>query len=282
MTLQRDLAVDLAERHPDEAAAALEALPAAEAADFVASLGLELAARVLQRTTAHPAAVLLAQLPAERAGEIVERLPVDTAAGYLRRLEPAPRDAILAAVAPPRARALRSLLRFREGTAGAVMDPDVLALPRDLSVAEALDRVRASARNARYNLYVVDRDDRLVGVLNMRELLVADADQNLESIMHEDVLRVPASADWRALVSHEGWREVHALPIVDETGTYLGAVRYRTLRRLEAQRQGPETPGTATAHALGDLFQAGLSGVVEALASSALPSNGRRIRGDGS
>ncbi len=266
MSLHRNLALDLAERHPDEAAAVLEALPPEEAASFLAGLPAEVAAKVLRRTTAHPAAAVLALLDADHAAAIVERLAIGVVGPYLRRMDESDRDPILAALPKQRAISLRSLLRFPENTAGALMDPEVLALPEDLTVSDAIERVRSSAEHARYNLYVVDRDDTLVGVLNMRELMLARSDQTMRQIMHPDVIALSAETDWRTLVEHHGWQEVHALPVVDHGRTYLGAVRYKTLRRLEAQTLSPASERGATAEALGDLFQAGLTGVIEALA----------------
>lgn len=275
MNLTRSLAVDLADHHPDEAAAALEMLSPDEAAAFLGGLSVERAARVLLRTTAHPAAAILSQLEPPIAARIVARLPTEVAAGYLRLGQPHARERILGALEGRRMRAIRSLLRYPEGSAGALMDPEVLALPVDLTVADAIDRVRSSAGNARYNLYVVDRDDRLVGVLNLRELMLAKPSMRLEEIMRRDVIRLDASTDARAVADHPGWQEVHAIPVVDAGGTYLGTVRYRTMRKLEREREAGEPARDATSRALADLFQTGLSGLLEALsASGAAPPSG--------
>jgi magnesium transporter len=268
MRIRRSLAEGLVASHPDEAANVLEALDAAEAAAFLATLEPPLAAGVLLRTTAHPATAILAELERARAARVVTKLPVDVAAAYLRRLPAEGVEGILSDLAPGRARSIRSLLRFREGTAGALMDPEVLALPADLTVRDAVERVRKSAEKARYNLYVVDREDVLVGVFNLRELLLAPTRRPLEEIMQSDVMRVSAELSWRALVDHPGWREVHALPVVDAGGTYLGAVRYRTLRQLEARLRAPTDPGDVTARTLGELFSMGLTGAIEALAAA--------------
>jgi len=265
MSLRRDLATRLAQQHPDEAAAALEALAADEAGEFLATLSAKDAAGVLQRVTAHPAAEMLARLDSERAAELVGHLAVNVASSYLGRLDPASREAILDRVAPARAASLRVLLRHREDTAGALMDPEVLALPHDIDIREAVQRVRDSAENARYNIYVVDRDDKLVAVLNLRELLLANPDRPIAQIMHPDPIHLTADTDWRSVIDHPGWRVAHSLPVVDESGTYLGAIRYRTLRMLEARRNAVRPHGAVTSQALGDLFWTGVSGMLDAV-----------------
>lgn len=272
MDLESRLAVGILESRPAEAARTLERLPAPDVAGFLDALEARPSARVLGQMQPEAAAGVLARMPAEHAVRIVEQLGVDAGALRLRRLEASVRDAILDALPVRRSRALRSLLRFPERTAGALMDPDVLALPADLTAGDAVERVREAASNARYNLYVVDRDHRLVGVVNLRELLLADSSDLLGGIMRTHVHRLAALSDRRAILAHPGWREVHALPVVDEGGVYLGALRYRTLRRLEEELRGPAPDTGATARALGDLFRTGASAMVEAVAST--PSRG--------
>jgi magnesium transporter len=190
------------------------------------------------------------------------------AALSLRSMAPSLREEVLAALPDRRSRALISLLRFPDGTAGALMDPEVLALPHDLTAREALARIREAAGNARYNVYVVDREQMLVGVINLHELLMARPGDRLSSLMQTSVHRLPARADRHAIVSNPGWQEVHALPVVDERGVYLGAIRYRTLRLLEEQLRGSRSTDDATARALGGLLRAGASAVVEAMVAS--------------
>lgn len=281
MDLRRTLAIEFAKAHPDRAAAVLESMGGEDAAAFLGSVPAPMAAAVLHRVTAHPAGASLARLPAEDAARIVSELPVEVASGYLRRTPADVRAAILAAVPARFARSLQVLLRFREGTAGALMDPHVLALPEDLSVREALDRVRKSAAHARYNIYVVDRDDRLVGVLNLRELLSGRPRARLSTLMKRDVIRLGADADRRAILHHPGWREVHSLPVVDADGRYLGAVRYRTLRRLESELVEPAAQGSVTSRALGDLFWTGVSGLIDAVAGAPTAGPADRRSDDG-
>jgi magnesium transporter len=268
MDLETRLASELVEAHPIDAAQAFERLRPRDVAALLEGLKVSSGAHVLQRMAPTSAAPVLSELDRGRASEILESLPAELGALCLRSMDPSVRDQILATLPGRRARELRSTLSFADGTAGSLMDPEVLALPHDLVVREAVARVREAAGNARYNLYVVDRDQVLVGVINLRELLMARPGERLSSLMRTNVHRLPARADRHAVVTHPGWREVHSLPVVDERGLYLGAIRYRTLRIIEEGLRGTVPEGGATARALGDLFRAGAAAMFEAMAAS--------------
>jgi magnesium transporter len=268
MAVVNDLASGALVAHSLESARVLESLPAEESALFLSKADTDATAVCLRLMQSAAAARILAALEVSRAAEILDALPLDAAAACLRHLDEAAREPSLQAMKPRGSRALRTSLRFAPNTAGALMDPHVLALPLDLDVEAARSIVRETPQGARYNLYVVDRDQRLLGVFNLRELFLADGVATLRSIMTEHPHRLPAEAHRRAIVAHPGWREVHALPVVDRAGVYLGAIRYRTLRRLEEELRvvAPETG--ATARALGDLFRTGASSLLEAVAST--------------
>ena len=161
------------------------------------------------------------------------------------------------------------------------MDPQVLSLADDLTAKEALDLIRHSPEHARYNLYIVDREQVLVGVLNLRELLLARPPERISAFMHTRVHRLPAHADRRAIVAHPGWQEVHALPVVDAGGIFLGAIRFGTLRKIEdTLRGGTSADGSATIDALGDLFSVGVAGVIDGLATTVTTPAARTESGD--
>ena len=180
------------------------------------------------------------------------------------------RDAVLDGLDDERLRSLHALLAFPEDTAGGLMDPDVLALPAELPVAAALERIRREPSHARYNLYVVDEEQRLVGALNLRELLLAPVDAELADLMTPDPLHLAAEADRARVVSHPGWKEVHSLPVIDANGRYLGAIRYRTLRDLEQELLRPATGDTPPARAFGELLALGAAGALDAFAGTTM------------
>ena len=279
------LAEAFVEAHPDEAAMVLERLPADDAAAVLGRLTSAAAAGVMRRMAPRSAAEGLARLGPDRAGEVLAALPRDAAALVLRRPEAPGRAALLAALPPATAAALEGLLRYPEDSAAALADPHVLALPDDLTAGEALARVRRAPRHALYYLYVVDREQRLVGVLNLRELMLAPPKAALASVMHREVTRLPARATRTAIAEHPAGRAFHALPVVDEAGVFLGALRYETIRKVEGDAADSRQPldALSTMMTLGELCWVGLTGVFVDLAATVAPPltpDGRREKDD--
>ncbi len=256
--------------HPENAAAIIERLDAAEAAAFFNQVPPRLAANTLRRMVGAPAAECLAAISPDRFAAILEFLPLNTTAAFLRRLDSSQQSRLLDQSPADIAPLLRRLLQYPENSAGALMDPRVLALPADVTVSEALSRVRRAPRHALYYLYVVDRTEKLVGVLNLRELMLASSKDILASVMRRQIVTVAATADRRGIVEHPGWRDVHALPVVDDQGTLLGALRYEILRQLEGRLDAPAQTGAAlsTVLTLGELCWVGLAGVLSDLTTS--------------
>ena len=253
--------------HPVDAVRILEQLPAEDVARFLEQIPAEMAAQVLKLMDSSRAPSGLQHMDPVLGGAVVEGLPLDAAAVLLRRMGPDDADAILSHLANEQAELLRLVLSHPDGTAGTVMDPRILTLPEDIDAGEALERVRSSAERATYYLYVLDRDDVLIGVLTMRELMLADPSRRVSDVMSRDVARLRVDADRAQILSHPGWLTVHALPVVDRDGVFVGAIRYDTLRDLQQQAAGRTAGVQATAAALGELYRTGISGVMSSAAT---------------
>lgn len=256
-------------RHPVSSARTLERFDPADAAAALDHVDAGDAAGVLGRMAPSQAAASLDAL--DEPGPVLSRMEEDAAAVLLRRLPEERWRRLLGLVRPEVAALLGRVLAFPEGTAGAIADPTVLALPVDVSAEEASERVRRSAETVMYYLYVVDRAGVLVGVLSLRELMLADPRDRVETLMRGSPARLRASAGRVEVVEHPGWLEFHALPVVDGQGRFVGVVRYETLRMLAREAEGSPAAGlTSTALALGELYWVGLTGVIEGLGRAAV------------
>ncbi len=272
MSLDQTLASHLLAAHPSQAAAVLEDLSDDAVLGVLAAAPAPVAAAVLARVAPLHAAAVLSQIEGELGRDVVLHLGLDLSADLARRMEPDHRAGFLGTLEPAVAEMLETLIQFPEGTAGSLMDSRVLCLPLDVTVGDAIEQIRNAPDSIRYNLYVVDRERRLVGVLNLRELLLADRKQTLKSVARSDVMSIQGHQDRNAILAHPAWREAHSLPVVDRQGLYLGAIRYRTLRRLESESARHRArQDSHTAEALGDLFSTGMEGLLGAFTNIAVP-----------
>jgi magnesium transporter len=266
MSLESRLAKELIAIQPLRAAAALDRLPPNDAATLLQGVDALEAAAVLAGMSPHAATAVLEALEPRAAACLLAALEQDLAARLARRMDSERKRAVWAALPQRTAHTLETLLHFPEHTAGALMDPEVLALADDLAAEEARECVREAPSRVHYNVYVVDRSGVLVGVVNLRELLLAPPRARLANVMIPDPVYLTSVADRSAVVSHPGWKRVHSIPVVDERGRYLGALRYRTLRQLEDELLGAAETDADTAAALAEVFASGASGVFDALA----------------
>lgn len=264
MKLANQFAQRLIDHHADESAVVLEALAAPEAVHALRNTSPAGIAGVLRSMSAHHAARILQSLPRQDTATILDSMPPEAAANLLRRCEEDFRNEVLESLDGRTGRTLRTLLHYASDSAATRMDPHALSLPDDMSVEHAIAEVRKGTAHVLFNLYVVDRNHRLVGVLNLRELLEAPRKSTLREVMHEPTFRIAADADRRTIFEHPGWRAVHSLPVVDAKGRFLGALRYRTLQRIQAERNRSNSD-RETVRSLGNLFWTGAAGVIDAL-----------------
>ena len=257
-----------------------------EAALVLGDLAPAVAAGLLHYLPSLSAAFALEQLCTEEAAAILIAVRPDIAAPILRTTPSKRRTAVVNHF-PSRLQAtISSLLIYAEDTAGALMDPEVLTALDQEPVSQMLERLQRNPEHALYYLYVIADNQRLVGVVNMRELMGARPDVSIASVCTRNVASIAASATWQTVVEHPAWGSVHALPVVDQAGQFVGVIRYETARDLERRRASDALTdsGLQTASALSEvfglglrgLFGLGLRGMFQWPASEAAASSGER------
>jgi Mg/Co/Ni transporter MgtE len=280
MDAERLLIAAFASGHPSDAARILERLPAEEAAALLTGMPGSSGGEVLRRMSAFGASAAIAAVNPKSAAALAAQLPLQDAAALLRRVPQSVCEDVLAALPGEMREHLRVLLRYPDGTAGALMDPLVLVLPDDLSVGEALARTRRRARNVYFYIYVTDRNHQLLGVLDLRELLLANATETLAAVMRTELVKVRAETDMATIEAHPGWQEYDALPVVDERGIFLGAIRHRVVRRSQSG-DGVHAGGAGeTMLSLAELYWIGIGGMLRGLTGAIAPEGSEGGRND--
>ena len=248
--------------HASEAARVLEKRSLDELTSFFTDTPAELTALLFDAMEAGSAAGCLERMEAALAAAALAELPLERAALLMRRVKPEAREAVLPLLPAEPGRHLELLLRYREDSAGALTEPRGFTLPPDVSVAEALLRVQANPDYASYYLYVVERDQTLVGVLSLRELLAGQAEDSVTALMHRDVMCLRMDDSLASVLVHPAWLDFHVLPVLDESALFAGTLRHKTLRRLARRLESGGQIGQAGSD-LGELYRIGLAALVK-------------------
>lgn len=264
MTPYAELSLAYMESHAAAAAARLERFDPPEIASALLAAPSEVASAVLARMAPRAASAALAALPTEAARRMLEAVPVRVGSMLLRRLSPAVRTPLLDHLPDALKRTIARQLEFPEHSVGGLADPLVTALPSDTRVAQALDHVRTHPDHIDHELFVTDRDHRLQGTIALRLLVAASPGAELDTLATPVGTYFLATADVRVLLHSPAWAETHTVPVVDETGIYVGALRYDAIRRVADEARMKALPA-ATSGALIQLNQLVWTGSVRLL-----------------
>ncbi|MDQ7773756.1 MAG: magnesium transporter [Elusimicrobiales bacterium] len=216
---------------PARAAGALELLEPREAAVIFKGLAQAEAAKVVENLQPRPAAAIIAEIQPETAAALLYRVPHAHVADIFRHAGEDFVKTILPLLEREFAGKIAENLRYPAESAGRLMSPDFLSFRKDLKVGEVITRLRSMARKhapATY-CYVVGEENRLLGVLNMRDLLLAATDAPIEQVMIKDVFRVHPFADREELVNIFSKKHFLSIPVVDPGGRLLGVVNTRNI-----------------------------------------------------
>lgn len=219
------------ELHPEDAARALETLKPRDAVRLFKNLPARTSVELLRRMSPDVAEPLLAQLDDHRVGQLVSSMTPRAATALVSQLDEERRPRVLAELPEPTAKTIRALLGYSADTTGGIMEPRVASLSIDLTAQQAIAKIRKTPRDVLHYLYVTQRDGRLIGVINMRDLLLAAPRDPIEPLVKRNVLAVPDTMDREETINLMRQRGFLALPVVDFEGRLIGVVRHEDALR---------------------------------------------------
>ena len=213
----------------DDALELLEDLSGRELAHLFAFLGEDALGALLARLDHRDAAGILTRMSSSQAADILETIDPDDATDIVQVIsasDPASVENILVAMAPEDAAEIRELLPYDEETAGGLMTPEFVAVFPEIRADEtvaALRQVADEIDNVQY-VYVIDRDERLLGALSLHRLVLSPPHTPVSDLMSTDVWSVRADEDQEIAARVVSEHGLLALPVVDDTGRLLGII----------------------------------------------------------
>ena len=216
----------LAALHPADLAEILTELHGPQRETLFASLDAETAAETLQEMEEDVQVSLVSKLSDEQASNLLEEMDPDEAADLIAQMPPDRMERLLSRMEAEDAADVRELLSFAPDSAGGIMTTEFIGLPNTLTAQETIDRLRELEPDAEtiYYLYVVDEQERLTGVLSLRDLIVSPPSRPIVDFMKTHCLKVDVEDpvdDVRDLITKY---DLLAVPVVDEQGLLRGII----------------------------------------------------------
>jgi magnesium transporter len=180
----------------------------------------------LDLSSADQAALLLSMPPPDRRSWL-RLLAPDDAADLVQEAPPEERDGLIALLDETTKKDVGGLLAFAEDDAGGLMNPRYARMRPDMSVDEAIVYLRKQARERLGTIhyaYVLDGEQRLLGVVSFRELFAAGPEKKVRDTMITDVVKAPEQMDQEALARLFQQHDLVAIPVVDAENRMKGVV----------------------------------------------------------
>ncbi len=198
-------------------------------------LDLEKAADLVEYLPPQMQVEILGDIDEEIASRIINKLPHDAAADVLGDMEEDESETYLDKLPHKFSEEVRELLTYNEDTAGGIMNPIVLTVNSDMSVQDVLNHIRVKAEEDNmelYYVYVVDKQNHLLGVVSLRKLLTSPINQKVADIMISDIVRLHVD-DYSDYIVDEFMKyQYNALPVVDLYNRLKGMITWDDVHDL--------------------------------------------------
>ncbi|CBL43874.1 Magnesium transporter [gamma proteobacterium HdN1] len=216
----------------------LKSLHPSDIADIITQLPASQSWRVLERLPERAEVFayfepeqqirLATELPRLSLARLMNEMSADERTDLFKRFSRGVRESLLQALALDEQEDIRILASHMEGTAGAIMTTELVILRKAMTVARAMAMLRKEAPEAEtiYHAYVVDLNRKLIGVVSLRELLIADPEARIADLMISEVVSAKVTDKQEEIARTIARYDLLALPITDDEGTLLGIVTY--------------------------------------------------------
>lgn len=223
-----EIAAFIEDRHPTEAAEILTALPEDDVNLILEKLPLQTSADIFCELPGAIQSHIASKLNKNDLAKLVLRLSPDDRVDLLKSLPEDQFDAVLPVLAKREREEIKKLASYKEGTAGSIMTTDYIALPADMTVRQALDRIRLEGpeKESIYTIFALDEGRHLVGTVRLADLILAHPSKILRDIMDDQVVSVQVEADQEDATYKFSRYDLVALPVVDASGALVGIITH--------------------------------------------------------
>ena len=215
--------------HSADLADIFQQLRTSERLHCITKINEEKAAEMIEYLPPQLQVEILGDIDTALASRLISKLPHDEAADVLGDMEEDETQTYLEQLPQKFSSEVRELLTYNEDTAGGIMTPLVLTVLDNMTVKDVLDTIRIKAEKENmelYYVYVVDKNNHLVGVVSLRNLLTTPVDLNVADIMSKDIVKIHVD-DYQGHIADIFMKyQFNALPVVDLYNHLKGIVTW--------------------------------------------------------
>ena len=221
LTMARD---QMAEMHPADIASIISHIPHKHIPTVLTSLDPETAGEAIHELEPEMRRRVISQLDSEHASDILEDMAPDEAADVLGDLPEEKAQELLGLMDEEEAEDIMELMEHEEDTAGGLMNSEYLFISDDLTVEEALAQVRLLAPDVEtaYYIYIIDKDERPLGVVTLKDLVINKPDTTVAEIMTTNLKTVPVDAEPEDVLEIIAKYNLIAVPVLDKEEKMAG------------------------------------------------------------
>ncbi|MBC7362209.1 MAG: magnesium transporter [Candidatus Aminicenantes bacterium] len=225
--------------HPALVAEFLSALTPQEIWEILSHLSPSLRGEIFSHLDEDVQLEMIQALGRDIMGKLLSDMPPDDRVDLVKQLSERQREAIIPAMAQAEREDLRRLIAYPEGSAGSVMTSDYAVLTPELTVDEAIAKLRREApdKETIYYSYVVDDQQRLIGFVSLKDLILAPPGARVSDIMHQDVIYARAYDDQEEVARMIQKYDLLAIPVVDENDRLVGIITHDDAMDIIQQEQ---------------------------------------------
>jgi len=220
---------------PEEAAHACESYTPQEVLQVLRDIPGHDAAKVLSAMTPSLASEIFGAMNPDLLQDVITHAPPTLIASLLQRLTGEQRQEILKSLPLTLSADIAPFLEYPEDSVGLLMDVKFFALPEDLTVEEAIQRVRMHAPEQLNSIYIIDRQQILVGQLPLRDLFLAPSDKKLDALMKRELPTIHPLENQEQVVEICNEWKVLTIPVTDLDGRLLGIIRNQDIIQVEIE-----------------------------------------------
>lgn len=167
-------------------------------------------------------------LPKQNLIQVLSQMHSDDQTDLFKYLPYSLQQSIYTELSPEIQQQIQHLAKYPEESAGAIMSSDYVAVSPKLNITQAIEQIRKIAKNREtvYLIYVVDPDHKLLGVASLREMILAEPNQNITDVMRTDLIMGDVNEDQESIAEKLHYYDFIALPIVDQQQRLVGIVTY--------------------------------------------------------